>query len=84
MSPQTLPEDPAIREAAPEDIEQLMNLVRRCIEGMRDAGIDQWGYRRVGSVQFRKGLFDCFEKGLPGGREPRQPSCGGRGGSRGD
>ena len=36
------PVDPIIREARPEDIGELMSLVRCCVQGMREAGIDQW------------------------------------------
>jgi hypothetical protein len=39
-----------------------MLLIRKCIAGMRDAGIDQWD--DAGSGTFRKGIFWCFEKKL--------------------
>jgi ribosomal protein S18 acetylase RimI-like enzyme len=42
MSLDIAPETPSIRKAVPGDIAQLMSLVRRCIQGMRDGGIDQW------------------------------------------
>lgn len=31
-----------IRKASPEDVGELLGLVRCCVRGMREAGIDQW------------------------------------------
>jgi ribosomal protein S18 acetylase RimI-like enzyme len=42
MNCKTVPDNPIIRQASLGDIDQLMNLVCDCIEGMRGAGIDQW------------------------------------------
>ena len=31
-----------IREATPDDVGALVDLVRACLDGMRNQGIDQW------------------------------------------